>query len=156
MTRPPRLVVEGTALTPGRASAAVLVLDEPLSFWGGVDPTSGTIIDTHHPQAGQSVAGRIVMMPGGRGSSSSSSVLAETLRHGVGPAALLTIASDPILALGCLVAEELYGVHTPVVVLREDDWRACAAADVLTVDAVGGRASITADASPPHPSPPPT
>lgn len=143
MTLSPRLVVEGVALTPGRASAPVLVLDEPLSFWGGVDPTSGAIIDTHHPQAGQSVAGRIVMMPSGRGSSSSSSVLAETLRHGVGPAALLTIVPDPILALGCLVAEELYGVHTPVVILREDDWRACAAAAVLTVEAIDERASVT-------------
>jgi uncharacterized protein len=143
-TSPPRVTVEGVALTSGRASASVLVLDEPLSFWGGVDPVSGAIIDTHHPQAGQSVAGRIVMMHSGRGSSSSSSVLAETLRHGVGPAALLMVVSDPILALGSLVAEELYGVHTPVIVLSEEAWRACAAAGaVLTVEAADDRATIT-------------
>lgn len=143
MTPSPDVAVEGIALTTGRASAAVLVLDEPLSFWGGVDPLSGAIIDTHHPQAGQSVAGRVVLMHSGRGSSSSSSVLAETLRHGVGPAALLMVVSDPILALGCLVAEELYGVHTPVIVLRDDAWRACAAAAVLTVEANHERATVT-------------
>ena len=92
--------VEGVALTAGRATAPVLVLDEPLSFWGGVDAVSGAIIDTHHPQVGQSVAGRILMLHSGRGSSSSSSVLAETIRNRVGPAAILLVSSDPILALG--------------------------------------------------------
>lgn len=143
MSGTPRIAVEGITLTPGRASAPPLVLDEPLSFWGGVDPTSGVIIDTHHPQAGQSVAGRIVMMHSGRGSSSSSSVLAETLRHGVGPAALLMVVADPILALGCLVVDELYAIYTPVIVLSEDAWRACTTADVLTVDATDARATVT-------------
>ena len=59
------------------------------------------------------------MLHSGRGSSSSSSVLAETIRNRVGPAAILLVSSDPILALGCLVAEELYGIHVPVVVLDE-------------------------------------
>ena len=122
----------------------MLVLDEPLSFWGGVDAVSGAIIDTHHPQVGQSVAGRILMLHSGRGSSSSSSVLAETIRNRVGPAAILIVASDPILALGCLVAEELYGVTVPVVVLDEAAWRACAALPTLTVEAAEGRARITA------------
>ena len=138
-----RIAVEGVALTAGRATAPVLVLEEPLSFWGGVDATSGAIVDTHHPQVGQSVAGRILMLHSGRGSSSSSSVLAETIRNRVGPAAILLVSSDPILALGCLVAEELYGVHVPVVVLDEAAWRACAAASTLTVEAADTRATVT-------------
>jgi uncharacterized protein len=138
-----RTVVQGTALTSGRATAQVLVLDEPLSFWGGVDAVSGAIIDTHHPQVGQSVAGRILMLYSGRGSSSSSSVLAETIRNRVGPTAILLVSSDPILALGCLVAEELYGVHVPVIVLDEAAWRTCAAAATLTVEAADGRAMVT-------------
>jgi len=139
-----RIAVEGVALTAGRATAPVLVLDEPLSFWGGVDAVSGAIIDTHHPQVGQSVAGRILMLHSGRGSSSSSSVLAETIRNRVGPVAILLVSSDPILALGCLVAEELYGVRVPVVVLDEASWRTCAAASTLTVEAADGRAMVTA------------
>ena len=138
-----RIVVEGTALTSGRAAAPVLALDEPLSFWGGVDAASGAIIDTHHPQVGRSVADRILMLHSGRGSSSSSSVLAETIRNRVGPAAILLVSSDPILALGCLVAEELYGIHVPVVVLDEAAWRTCAAAPTLTVEAADGRATVT-------------
>jgi predicted aconitase with swiveling domain len=146
------VAVEGVALTSGRATAPVLVLDEPLSFWGGVDASSGAIIDTHHPQVGRSLAGVILMLHSGRGSSSSSSVLAETIRNRVGPAAILLAASDPILALGCLVAEELYSIHVPVVVLDEASWCACAAAAgapaagdaaTLTVEAAGGRATVT-------------
>ena len=59
-------------LVPGVASGEVLVLDEPLSFWGGLDPDSGRLIDTHHPQVGASLAGRVLVMASGRGSSSSS------------------------------------------------------------------------------------
>jgi uncharacterized protein len=138
-----RVVVEGVALTSGRGTGAVLALDEPLSFWGGVNAVTGAIIDTHHPQVGQSVAGRILMLHSGRGSSSSSSVLAETIRNRVGPTAILIVSSDPILALGCLVAEELYGVQVPVVVLDEVAWRTCAAAPTLTVESADGRATVT-------------
>jgi predicted aconitase with swiveling domain len=94
----------------------VLNLDEPLSLWGGVDVGTGLIVEEGHPQHGESVRGRIVVMPHGRGSSSSSSVLTELLRTGLGPAAIVTRAPDSILAIGALVADALYGTGCPVVV----------------------------------------
>lgn len=109
-------------LVAGEAQGELLVLDAPLSFWGGVHESSGEIIDTHHPQHGQSVAGRIMLMPGGRGSSSSSSVLAEVIRADVGPAAIVLGERDPIIALGAMVAEALYGRCVPVLVLGADDY----------------------------------
>jgi predicted aconitase with swiveling domain len=96
--------------------AAALVLVEPLSLWGGMDPATGTLIDGHHPQRGASLAGRAVVMPGGRGSSSAASVLAEAVRVGAAPAAILLGEPDLILAVGSLVAEELYGIRVPVIV----------------------------------------
>jgi murein DD-endopeptidase MepM/ murein hydrolase activator NlpD len=63
-------------LVDGVASGTVLCLTEPLSFWGGVDPSTGSITDVHHPQRWSTVTGTILVMPSGRGSSSSSSVLA--------------------------------------------------------------------------------
>ncbi len=78
-------------LVPGRASRPGPPLHEPLSFWGGIDPTEGRIIDPHHPQLGESITGRVLVIPAGRGSSSSSSVLAESLRLGTGPAAIVLI-----------------------------------------------------------------
>ena len=57
---------EGRTLVAGHAAVLALVLEEPLSFWGGIDPATGALIDTHHPQQGASVTGRILVMPSGR------------------------------------------------------------------------------------------
>jgi predicted aconitase with swiveling domain len=119
------------------AEGEVLVLTEPLSFWGGVDETSGAIVDVHHPQYGSSVAGRVLVMPSGRGSSSSSSVLAELIRAGKGPVAILLGERDPIIALGALVAEELYGQTVPVVVLTADEYERAAAANRMRLQPSG-------------------
>jgi predicted aconitase with swiveling domain len=110
-----------------------LVLDEPLSFWGGVDPATGEIVDRRHPQWGERVTGRVLVMPSGRGSSSSSTVLAECIRAGTAPAAILLRHPDEILALGALVAEELYGRTVPVSVLPEDAYRALRTGDSVRV-----------------------
>jgi predicted aconitase with swiveling domain len=109
--------MNGRILAHGVAEGRALVLDEPLSFWGGVDPASGAIIDARHPQLGASVHGRVLVMRSGRGSSSSSSVLAETVRAGCAPAAILLGEPDLILAVGAAVAEELYGIRLPIVQL---------------------------------------
>ena len=110
-----------------------LVLDEGLSLWGGMDPASGEIIDPHHPQLGVSLTGRIVVMPSGRGSSSSASVLAEAVRAGTAPAAMLLGEPDLILSIGAAVAEELYGVRVPVVVLPSHELAAIRDGDELDV-----------------------
>jgi predicted aconitase with swiveling domain len=113
--------VRGRSLAPGAASGAALVLDEPLSLWGGVDPATGIVIDARHPQRGESVTGRVLVMPGVRGSSSSSSILAEAVRAGTAPAAILLGDPDLILAVGAAVADELYGRQVPVVQLARGE-----------------------------------
>jgi hypothetical protein len=134
--------IEGVALVSGRATGATLALDEPLSFWGGLDAVTGAIVDTHHPQLGESVVGKVIVMPSGRGSSSSSSVIAEAIRNHVGPVAIVLRTADPIIALGCLVAQQLYGASTPVVVLEAEPYRSCAMASELTIDAAGDTVRI--------------
>jgi uncharacterized protein len=116
-------MTDGRTLVPGTAEGRALVLDEPLSFWGGVDPETGDITDVRHPQHGASITGRILVMPSGRGSSSSSSVLAESIRAGTAPAAIVLGEADPILALAAIVARELYGKTTPVVVAADPSLR---------------------------------
>ena len=110
-------MLEGRTLVAGHATGTALVLDEPLSFWGGLDPVTGALIDTHHPQLGANLTGRVLVMPSGRGSSSSSYVLAEAIRAGTAPAAIILREADGIIALGAIVARELYGAAPPVVVL---------------------------------------
>ena len=110
-------VTTARVLVHGDAEGEVLTLSHPLSFWGGLDAATGRIVDPHHPQHEACLTGRIVVMPSGRGSSSSSSVLAEAIRLGSGPAAIVLAEADPIIALGAIVADELYGVTVPVVEL---------------------------------------
>ena len=111
-----------------------LVLDEPLSLWGGMDPATGEVIDAHHPQRGVNLAGRVVVMRSGRGSSSSASVLAEAVRAGTAPSAILLGEPDLILSIGTAVAEELYGVRVPVVVLPPERLAAIADGDPVDLD----------------------
>lgn len=120
-------VVAALSAVAGACSGTALVLDEPLSLWGGLDAGSGCIIDAHHPQYGASFVGTVVVMAAGRGSSSASSVLAEAARRGTGPRGFVLFARDEIIALGALVAEELYGTSMPVVIVDRD-----AVADVVT------------------------
>lgn len=123
----------GRSLHQGTAAGPVLRLDTPVSFWGGVD-VHGTIIDVHHPQHGRSVTGTVLVMDSGRGSSSATAVLAEQLRSGTAPAALVLAECDTILLIAALVAAELYDVRLPVVVL----------APALLVRLTGGTATVVA------------
>jgi predicted aconitase with swiveling domain len=126
---------EGRTLVAGSAAGLVLVLDAPLSFWGGLDPETGELIDTHHPQRGAFVTDRILVMPSGRGSSSSSYVLAESIRAGTAPAAIVLREADGIVALGAIVARELYGTRTPVVVMDAEEYDAIADGIPVKVEA---------------------
>jgi uncharacterized protein len=111
--------IEGRVLVAGTAAAPALVLEAPLSLWGGIDPRTGRVSDHHHPQLGATVNGRVMVMPSARGSSSSSSVLAEAIRLGTAPLAILVEEPDEILVLGAIVAEHLYGRTCPLLVLAE-------------------------------------
>ena len=110
-----------------------LVLPEALSLWGGLEPTTGEIIDRRHPSAGQNVRGRVLVLPAGRGSSSASSILLEAVRLGNAPAAILTAEADPILALGAVVARELYGSAPAVLVLAPEDYARIQDGQMVTV-----------------------
>lgn len=108
--------MKGTFHLLGEASGSALRLATPLSFWGGVDAETGRIIDRDQPHCGAALAGRVLVMPSGRGSSSASSVLAETIRNGTGPVAIVMERPDPIVTAGAMVARALYGIVCPVVV----------------------------------------
>ena len=114
-------------------SGRALVLDEGLSLWGGMDPATGELIDARHPQRGAVLTGRIVVMPSGRGSSSSASVLAEAVRSGTAPAAIILGEPDLILSIGSAVAEELYGVALPIVLLPRDELAAITDGSALRI-----------------------
>jgi 2-haloacid dehalogenase len=136
-----RVELQGRALLDGEAAGTALVLEAPLSLWGGLDPRSGRLCDHHHPQLGATIAERVLVMPSGRGSSSSSSVLAEAIRLGTAPAAILLAEPDEILMLGALVADYLYGQACPIVVLPEAAHATITSGDQVVVR--GDRVALT-------------
>ncbi len=115
------MIAIGQVIVPGEAIAEAVVTDTPLSFWGGLDPDTAEVIDRHHPLLGASLAGKVLVMPSGRGSCTASGVLLETIRNGVAPAAIVLSRVDPIVGLGAILGQEMYGVTVPVVVIDEAD-----------------------------------
>lgn len=105
---------------PG-ASAPALALTAPISFWGGVDPKTGVIADPRHPQSGEHIAGKILMVPETIGSSSAAAILLELVHGHRAPAAMVLHEPDAILLLGLIVAKEM-GYETPIA-LRLDRHR---------------------------------
>jgi predicted aconitase with swiveling domain len=136
------LRLSALTLCAGNGSGDILWLDEPLSFWGGTDLASGVITDVHHPQRGVSLAGRVVVMSASRGSSSSSSVLAEQLRAGVGPVAILLSSRDLIVTLGALAAAEVYGILMPILLLDPAGLALLPRSGPVTVSATDAGASV--------------
>ena len=123
----------GRSVVPGAADGELLHCDVGLSFMGGVDPSTGRVIDTHHPLHGQSVAGKVLALPSGRGSCSGSATLFELLLNGQAPAALVFCAAEPILTLGVILAVEVFGVGIPVVRLSAVDFAELRSASRVSV-----------------------
>lgn len=105
---PEACALQGRSLVAGRAEGELLFAEMGLSFWGGVDPFTGEVIDRHHPLSGQNLAGRVLAIPSGRGSCTGSSVMMELLSGEYAPSALVLAEADEILTLGVLVAELLF------------------------------------------------
>jgi predicted aconitase with swiveling domain len=132
----------GRTLMPGRGQGPVVAIS-PLSLWGGLDPVTGLVIDRSHPALGRSLAGTVLVMASGRGSSSSSSVIAEALRLGTAPAAIILAEPDAILVIGAMVADALYQRSCPIVVLAPEDHAALAAVRAAEVGATDDGAVVT-------------
>jgi predicted aconitase with swiveling domain len=114
-------VLTGKTSHPGIAEGEVLVLTEPVSFWGGVNH-HGEIIDVHHAQHKAKMTNKILVMPSGRGSSSATAVLAELIRTGDGPLGIVMLQCDTILVIGALVSAEIYGISMPIVELAQAEY----------------------------------
>lgn len=95
-------------VVPAEVEGQILICSEGLSFWGGVDPDTATVIDAHHAQFGQALDGRIVLMPTSRGSCSGSGVLLALALNGKAPAALVFREDEDILTLGALIAARMF------------------------------------------------
>lgn len=97
-------ILRGRVIVEGDAQGVALVSDRPLSFLGGVDPETGRIVEPGHPLAGESVAGRVLVFPTGKGSTVGSYTLYRLAKAGLAPVAIVNAESEPIVAVGALIA----------------------------------------------------
>ncbi len=127
--------IAGCGVVSGTAKGEVLVTSESISFWGGVDPTSGAINDPRHELFEQSVAGKVLAFPFGKGSSTGSLIMLELVRVDKAPAAILNMRTEPILAAGPIVAKHFYGQKIPILSLDASSFSKLKTGQSVTVNA---------------------
>lgn len=132
------LVLKGKGVIPGLGEGRALVSCQPISFWGDLEPETGTIISRHHELFGKNTADKVLVFPCGKGSSSGCGILLEAIRRRKAPAAIVNLKTEPILALGPIVAEELYGRSLPIMTLSEESFSLIKTGDYLIVDSAKG------------------
>ncbi|MBW2261090.1 MAG: DUF126 domain-containing protein [Deltaproteobacteria bacterium] len=96
--------MKGRAISAGRASGAALISPEPISFYGGVDPATGVVIEKGHALEGQCIKGRVLVFPSGKGSTVGSYVIYALARNGTAPAAMVNEETETIVAAGAILA----------------------------------------------------
>ncbi|KAJ5087314.1 Aconitase/3-isopropylmalate dehydratase large subunit alpha/beta/alpha subdomain 1/3 [Penicillium angulare] len=106
--------IEAKQIIPGHADGEIIVSDIALSFWGGVDPKTGIVIDSHHPLVGKCIAGKILAIPSGRGSCTGSGIILEMILNNTCPKALIFGREEIILTIGVLIAQEMFQKSIPV------------------------------------------
>jgi hypothetical protein len=130
-------LIQGKVVVKGTAEGSALVTDEPLSFWGGYDHQTGEITDRRHPLSGQNAAGRILVIPFTRGSSTTTAVLLEAIKEGTAPAAILTNSVDSFFALASIVAKEMYAKPLPILAIEAEASNLIQTGDRLVIMADG-------------------
>jgi len=126
-------LIQGKPVVRGSATGVALVTDEPLSFWGGYDHQTGEITDRRHPLSGQNAAGRILVVPFTRGSSTTTAVLLEAIRADTAPAGILTTNVDSFFALASIVADVMYQSPIPIVAIGSADFSALKSGDTIRI-----------------------
>ena len=99
------MILKGRTIYEGAAEGEALATSHGISFFGGVDPETGVIVERGHPLEGQSIAGKVLVFPQGKGSTVGSYTLYRLKHNGMAPAAILNADCETITAVGCIISE---------------------------------------------------
>ncbi|MBN2387533.1 MAG: DUF126 domain-containing protein [Anaerolineales bacterium] len=104
----------GRKISAGRASGEALVTTMGISFYGGVDPETGRVVEKDHELEGQTIAGRVLVFPTGKGSTVGSYTLYRLKKAGLAPAAVVNAEAETITAVGCIISDIPCVDHVPI------------------------------------------
>jgi len=99
------MILKGRKVMGGIAEGEALVSMDSVSFYGGVDPVTGIIIDPGHSNKGDNIMGKIFVFPTGKGSTVGSYVIYRMAKLGTAPAAIINVETEAILATGCVISD---------------------------------------------------
>lgn len=114
--------LRGRVIRNGRGEGRALVSDVPIGFLGGVDPDTGLVVEPNHPLNGQSIAGRVLVFPTGKGSTVGSYTILRLARNGLAPAAIVNAESEAIVAVGAIIGDIPMVDQIAITLIRNDDW----------------------------------
>jgi hypothetical protein len=109
---------QGRPIYAGCTEGEALVTNMGISFFGGVDPDTGIVVERGHELEGQSISGKVLVFPTGKGSTVGSYTLYRLKRNGKAPIAIVNAECETITAVGCIIAEIPCVDHIPVDQLR--------------------------------------
>lgn len=129
-----RKILKGRGIAGGRSKGVALVSTKPLSFLGGVDYSSGVVIEKDHDLNGQLLRDRVLCFPSGHGSTVGSYVLYSLVKKGVGPKAIVNQIGDIIIVVGAIISE--------IPLVDQIDIKQIKTGDVVEVDGDKGSVKI--------------
>lgn len=97
--------VKGRGISKGRASGEVLITGDPISFLGSIDSKTGQVVEKNHELERESIAGKVLVFPRGKGSTVGSYMILQLKKNGVAPAAIINLEAETIIAVGAIIAE---------------------------------------------------
>lgn len=124
------VTLKGRSIVSGHVKGLALVSQKPISFLGGVDPDSGTIIEKSHDLQGKNITGKILCFPHGHGSTVGSYVLYALAKKELGPTAIINQSADPVIVVGAIIAD--------IPIIDQVDIRQIETGDEVEVDSEKG------------------
>ena len=97
--------LEGRKIFKGIAEAEAIVTKDGISFYGGVDPDTGKVVEVGHELEGQSITGKVLVFPTGKGSTVGSYTMYRMKKNNMAPVAIVNKEIDTIIAVGCIISE---------------------------------------------------
>ena len=129
-------------LSVGYGQGTILATQQSISFWGGVDPATGLVVDPRHELFRQSISAKVLAFPYGKGSAAAPLILLELIKQGTAPAAIVNAETDPLLVAGPIIGRHFYCQAIPVVGLDDDSFAMLKTGKEAIVDGERGEVII--------------